>query len=874
MQEKAKIPTDILIFLVLFALIPFLMVPNLVYEYSTQKHLVFSLFMVVILIYYLFKYFSKPVSIKFTYPHIFLSFFSISSFLSLISVYMENKYYLPKSVGIAFYIVLIVFFSYVITTRFGKDFKFVEYGLFIFMVTGTVIAIDGLLNKFLGFDLFFGKYGDPSQRIVLRTTIGNPNFVSDYLAQLLPISIYFTLRKNTNTYIRIYALANVFIMYWVVLLAQTRSIYLATFVGLGFAIVSYLISNKKDTLKNYVKSKEFRMWLILVLSVLAFLFLMFNFETPFNRGGEVIAADRFAAMASVSSWDERSLSWLSAVKQFADENHKNHFIIGSGINTYPVYAVHYLAEVQAENPERFLYAWNNFKRAHNDYLQVLGETGILGFSSIVLMLVSLMVVYFKVLKLEKDDDNKILLFPLFGWSATIMVIHAFTEFAFHMHPNLILSVFILSSAVSEQFHPHVKSLNIKKSQFVIIPLVVVGVVASYYKINEVTSEALFVKGNREYNSMVSLINATESQIPNIISQLESQKSTLQKQLANYTPGSANFQRITQSINQIETQIEDYKNMQLSYESRAEQSYNNAFEYFQKSLKWDPNFGKSAFYLSQLLTSSIRQNSLTYEDLPKIFEKEIDGYDFIIEEFNGSLDLMPFPDNILRDTVEPIYSIDLSNNAKQITLKIQTLYDGINQLEYSYLSFNEKNAYRLIGRIYYNIVVLYEQLKNYIPLDKLEVVEELQNEAYSNFHHWEQQAIYILPGGWNRFPEWEDVYYEYLLLTARLINIYPQDELINKIIFITQKEGEADYYMAQKFRGIPDSSLKLLSELYSTLRDENLKNQLAENVVSNYEAVYNYYKGQKEEGSPNYTRYQDRIESFFSDYEFFTRRLVK
>jgi hypothetical protein len=374
--------------------------------------------------------------------------------------------------------------------------------------------------------------------------------------------------------------------------------------------------------------------------------------------------------------------------------------------------------------------------------------------------------------------------------------------------------------------------------------------------------------------MVSLINATESQIPNIISQLEAQKSSLQKQLMNYTPGSVNFQRITQSINQIDTQIEDYKNMQLSYENRAEQSYKNAFEYFQKSLKWNPNFGKSAFYLSQLLTSSIRQNSLTYEDLPKIFEKEINGYDFMIEEFEGAMDLMPFPDNILRDTVEPIYSTDTNNNAKQITLKIQTLYDGINQLEYSYLSFNEKNAYRLIGRIYYNIVILYEQLKDYIPLDKLKTVEKLQDEAYNNFHHWEQQAIYILPGGWNRFPEWEDVYYEYLLLTVRLINIYPQDELINKIVFITQKEGEADYYMAQKSRGIPDSSLKLLSELYSTLRDENLKNQLVENIVSNYKAVYNYYKSLKEEGSPNYSRYQDRIESFFSDYEFFTRRMVK
>ncbi len=66
------------------------------------------------------------------------------------------------------------------------------------MITGTIIAFDGILNKFLGFDLFFGKYGDPSQRITLRTTIGNPNFVSDYLAQLLPISIYFTLRKDTK----------------------------------------------------------------------------------------------------------------------------------------------------------------------------------------------------------------------------------------------------------------------------------------------------------------------------------------------------------------------------------------------------------------------------------------------------------------------------------------------------------------------------------------------------------------------------------------------------------------------------------------------------------------------------------------------------
>lgn len=872
MEANSKIPKDILIFLALFALIPFLMIPNLVYEYSTQKHLVFALFMVIILFYYLIKYSQKTVFVNYTSSHIFLTFFSIASFLSLISVYIENKHYFPSSLSVALYIVLIVTFSYLVTTRFGRDFKFIEYGLFVFMITGTIIAFDGLLNKFLGFDLFFGKYGDPSQRIALRTTIGNPNFVSDYLAQLLPISIYFTLRKNTNNYVRIYSFTNVFMMFWVILLAQTRSIYLATFLGLGFFLICFALSRKKESLKSYIKSKEFKLWFVLVLSVLAFLFVMFNFETPFNRGGEVLASDRFAAMASVSSWDERTLSWLSAVEQFKDENHRNHLIFGSGINTYPVYAVHYLAEVQAKNPERFLYAWNNFKRAHNDYLQALGETGIIGFLSIILMLLSLVIIFFRTLRNEKDD-NKSILFPLFGWSAVIMAVHAFTEFAFHMHPNLILSVFILSSAVSQQFNPKVRQFKINKGYFIIIPLIIIGIWSSFYKIKESGSEAFFVKGNSEYNAMVSLLNASDIQIPNIIRQLESQKNILQNQLFNYTPGSENFQNISRQIDQIQSEIYRYENLKIDYSNQAKQRYDNAFNYFEKSLNYNPNFGKSSFYMAQLLTSYIRQNSLDHEDLPEIFNRNINGYKFMVDEFNGAIDLMPFPDKYLRDTVEPLYSDSLNNNAKEILLKIQTLYDGINQLEYAYISFNEKNAYRLIGRIYYNIVVLYEQLKDYVPSDMIEQVKKLQNDAYLNFHHWEQQAIYILPGGWNRFPEWEDVYYEYLLLTARLMNIYPFQELLNRIDYITQKEGQADYYMALKFRGIPDNSLKLLNDIYSSLTNIELKKQLAEIVVENYKDVYEFYKEMKEIGSPKYLNYESRVETFFSEYEFFTRRLL-
>lgn len=102
-----------------------------------------------------------------------------------------------------------------------------------------------------------------------------------------------------------------------------------------------------------------------------------------------------------------------------------------------------------------------------------------------------------------------------------MIIHAFTEFAFHLQPNITLSVFILSVAVSEQFNPKIKSIKIKS--FVFIIMLIVAFVSCYFKFNESLSEAYYVIGNSHYNAMLSFKNAYENQLPNVIAQLESQK---------------------------------------------------------------------------------------------------------------------------------------------------------------------------------------------------------------------------------------------------------------------------------------------------------------------------------------------------------------
>ena len=87
MLKTKKIPGDILYLFLTFLLVPFVMIPSWVYEYSTQKHLVFSFLITGLMIFYLFKKkYLKDFSLKL--PHLIFSFFGLTVFLSLISVYI------------------------------------------------------------------------------------------------------------------------------------------------------------------------------------------------------------------------------------------------------------------------------------------------------------------------------------------------------------------------------------------------------------------------------------------------------------------------------------------------------------------------------------------------------------------------------------------------------------------------------------------------------------------------------------------------------------------------------------------------------------------------------------------------------------------
>lgn len=869
-MNTKKIPGDILFLFLSFLLIPFVMIPNWVYEYSTQKHLVFSFMITSLVIFYIFKN-SYLNNIKIKIPHLLFAIFGLSTLLSLISVYIENPYYFRFSFEVALYTIILVFFSILVTNKFGKDFSFIENGLFVFLITGTIIAFDGLLNKFLGFDLFFGNIGDPSSRISLRTTIGNPNFVSDYLAQLIPISIYFILKPKNSIYLKIYSFITLFMSIWVVLFAQTRSVYLGTAVGAIIAIISFFVAKKNNEDLKYFKSKQFILWLLVIIFSFAFLFTMFSLDTPFNKSGEVIATDRFAAMNSISSWDERSLSWNAAIKQFNDSNHNIHKFIGSGIGTYPLYAINYMSELQYEQPERYLYAWNNFKRAHNDYLQVLGETGILGFLTISFLLIYLIVYFFITLR-KNLELNKLLLFVLLGWSVTVTVAHAATEFALHMHPNLLLALFILSIAVSDQFNDKTKSFKLNINiKFILIPIAIIGVVVTFLKFQSTMSEAYFKKAQYQYNKLNEIDNALKNQFPSILKNLEQQYNQYKKELSNYAPNSMQFNQITKTLDDIEQKAKEVQTAQADYTLEAKNAYEQSMNFFLKSLDSNHTFGKSMFYLAQLFVETpYRYEDVSFSELLEVFELNREEYRHVIKEYKGSLDLMPFESSILREDLSAIYSENITNEeVKTKLIFMQGILDEITYLKTSFVYFTEKNTYKLIAKLYYNMIIQMESLIDLLP-NKTQEINELMNKYYNSFNHWNKKTIEILPGGWNRFPEWENTYAEIIAMNINLLNYFDNEKIMQDIFYFMEKDGWANYHMAYLNRGIPDNSLTILYDLYLNIADTNIKETLVNNVVNSYKDVYNYYSNLSKD-SNIYIRYENRITDFLENYRFFQRR---
>jgi O-antigen ligase len=855
---------------------------RITYEFSVPKYAFISLFALLIMVSLLFEWSKRnkfELSLHLSFANLLWFIFAACALLSTVYVFQNNRYYFRYSFDIALYTLLTAFMALYFSNRVSSR-DVVTRLLLTFLATGMVVAIDGLLNFYTGTSIFFGSVGTPFDRTTIRSSVGNVIFVTNYLGMLLPVSIYFIIsnnygwknaKKKEYLMVKIFSLVYFLLTLIVIAIGQTRSEYIALAIMVSLFAFFHLIYRKNKEREDPPFGEQLKRFnriifaLLVVLSIVVL--IVYNTDNPLTRQGEVSLFGRFAPQVFVSNAEERLLAWLSSVEQW-----KNSKWIGTGIGTYQIFAIEELAKVMEKHP-RFLYVWNNFKRTHNDYFQVLGEMGILGFVTL-LVLAVLLGVYalnrFKKLKSLED----FLLFLAMSVGFVGFMVQSFFSFPGHLLPNALLAIFYAAVATGIHFNPVENGflswrINLRGFKLAVALVAALFTVLSmtYLKWNYFVSEVYFKSGNNSYSFLASLDgekNRLEQLEKTLLTKLEELENlsgpfvNLRPEnfkIENLDPVEVEKRRISQIVSirtGLANDLEKVRNGLKEIQRLQQQHSKLAKENLLKSVRMNHTYGKSHFYLASLALRGERISGLTNalkDGKTSVLTQNYDDYQSVIAPQFKTSDLL--------------FLMDLKksnpNSIDENTIAyLQAMIDSCALFKTSLLSFNERNTYKALTARYATLAGAIKQLRRQLDYlqenetnkETLRKLDGLYEKYRDEFIYWAKGTVYRLPDSWNRYPEWknldtlraiqgEDIY---RVLAVQLASFEPltSDKAIEFLQYLARKEVWACESVAAKgVWGVPDGAAPIFLVAIQFLRaqDSVRGNQLLQTMRDDYKQSF-------------------------------------
>jgi len=299
-----------------------------------------------------------------------------------------------------------------------------EFNLLIklIFIISVIIAIYALI-QYYGFDPFLKELS------AITSTIGQKNWVSNYLALVFPIIFsYFLLENNREN--KLYYYLSLSVIYAALMICQSRGIWIS--ISLTIIIAIYIIYKYKF----YAIFKKNKKWLILLLVTFIIITIIYSTDNPLNKSAITVP------QRALSTFDEqdpsintRLLIWKTTLEMIKEKP-----IFGLGIGTFKILYLDYQASILRKNPNYTKYV-ANAKESHNEYLQIGAELGIVGLG---VFLYILFIFYNSILYyLEKknNDKDKIIVFGLL-MGITCFLFHSLFTFPLHV-PVLGLNFFII-----------------------------------------------------------------------------------------------------------------------------------------------------------------------------------------------------------------------------------------------------------------------------------------------------------------------------------------------------------------------------------------------------------------------------------------------
>ena len=293
----------------------------------------------------------------------------------------------------------------------------------IIVISSAVVAVLGFLQYIWGEKFIY-------------STLGNPNYIAEFFGMTLIIAFSLFLTESRHLVKIIIGIA-IYIIYSLMLVTYGRGAWLGFNCGLIvylFLLYSQLTSERKRLVK-YLSG----LLSGLIIITIIFFSLSNFFSTPNTTFKQDSPSNTLLSNLYKNVSINRSIETRLAIWQDTWKMIKDNFLTGVGIGNYELTYSTYRNSLSERAEIRV-------NRAHNDYLQVWAEQGILGLIALIAFFIVLFWLSIISLKNIKDKNHKIWLIGLICSIITILV-NNFLAFGFY-NPVPAMLLWILAGIIS------------------------------------------------------------------------------------------------------------------------------------------------------------------------------------------------------------------------------------------------------------------------------------------------------------------------------------------------------------------------------------------------------------------------------------------
>ncbi|MBA7530385.1 hypothetical protein ES705_22588 [subsurface metagenome] len=368
-------------------LIPLAFYPYLTRIFNPAKELVFELLVIIGLMFWALRMVSQK-KIKFIHSPLDFSVIAFMAICIFSLLWSDSPHITLKE----FPLFLAGPLLYFIVVNNVNNKKQISRIISTILIMGGLFGIYGIL-QYNGIDFAFwiGNYG----RGKVFGLFGNVGYFSGYLMFPLPIAIclFFVCKNKVK---KTLLLIGVLAMTIALLATLTRGSYLALGISSIFMFLLFLSSRG-----NFFVKENKKIFIIILIAILVTTFLLV-IPNPLNKQGTIISKIKSRISVTQLSKDS-SLKRRAAIWGFSTLMVRDHLFLGSGLGTFEYNTLKYQAKFFDQGQNRTIYPYGVAGKAHNEYLQLGVELGIVGLGMFLWLIIS----YFNYgVKKLKDIKNK------------------------------------------------------------------------------------------------------------------------------------------------------------------------------------------------------------------------------------------------------------------------------------------------------------------------------------------------------------------------------------------------------------------------------------------------------------------------------------